>query len=130
MCSRDIVNAKMHQDRRTAWTSSTRMSRAGTPAATTCARSPAELPRGRGRAADERGPGDVPPRLAHIRGSPALGVAVERDLELDAAWVIDEELPEARPRHMELAPVEPCFAEPRAKLVKAVCADRDVIDGA
>src|SRR6185369_11478990 len=82
-----------------------------------------ESPRG-----EERSAGHVAPAGAHVRWRPDLGIAIERELELHAARIVDEELPEAGPRDEELAPVERGRSEALAELVKAVGADRQMVD--
>src|SRR4029450_13144111 len=83
---------------------------------------------GRSPRGEERGAGHVAPARAHVRRRPGLGIAIERELELHAARIVDEELPETGSRDEELAPVEPGCREALAELVKAVGADRRVVD--
>src|SRR5437870_11459041 len=73
---------------------------------------------------------DVAAAVAHVGRRASLDAAVEGQLELHAARIVHEQLPERGAGHEELAPVEVRRAESLAELVEAVRGEREMVDGA
>src|ERR1700724_4757280 len=72
--------------------------------------------------------GNVFSSVRHIGLFRTLSAALERQFELNAAWVVDKQLPQRRAGHDEFAPVEPGRLDPRNIGTIARAGGRAVID--
>src|SRR5579863_3022229 len=80
------------------------------------------------RLVEEAGAGDVFASLRRVGLLRALAAGLERQFELNAGRVIDEQLPQRRAGHDEFAKIEASFLEARYIRAIARTGQRDVID--